>query len=72
LPISVKATLIVVLPPSHLTRQWGSEVKKFTQQRFKVVIISTVANLNDVKIEDIQEADIVVVASNMFKSNRLS
>ena len=65
--ISVKATLIVV--PPHLTRQWDSEVKKFTQKRFKVVVISTVANLNGVKIEDIQEADIVVVASNIFKSN---
>ena len=65
--ISVKATLIVV--PPHLTRQWGSEVKKFTQKRFKVVVISTVSNLNGIKIEDIQEADIVVVASNIFKSN---
>ena len=47
----------------------GSKVKKFTQKRFKVVVISTVSNLNGVKIEDIQEADIVVVASNIFKSN---
>ncbi|KAF8159484.1 hypothetical protein B0H34DRAFT_655502 [Crassisporium funariophilum] len=65
--ISVKATLIIV--PPHLTRQWGSEVKKFTQKRFKVVVISTVSNLNSTKVEDIQEADIVVVASNIFKSN---
>ena len=65
--ISVKATLIIV--PPHLTRQWDSEVKKFTQKQFKVVVISTVSNLNSVKIEDIQEADIVVVASNIFKSN---
>ncbi|KAJ3514723.1 hypothetical protein NLJ89_g2214 [Agrocybe chaxingu] len=65
--INVKATLIIV--PPHLTRQWDSEVKKFTGNRFKVVVISTVSNLNSVKIEDIQKADIVIVASNIFKSS---
>ncbi|KAF8075101.1 hypothetical protein FPV67DRAFT_1476000 [Lyophyllum atratum] len=65
--ISVKGTLIIV--PPHLTRQWKSEVEKFTGKRFKVLLISTVANLNKCTIEDVQEADIVVVASNIFKSN---
>lgn len=65
--IAVKGTLIIV--PPHLTRQWRSEVEKFTHKRFKVVVIATVANLNSVTIEDIQEADIVIVASNIFKSN---
>ncbi|TFK39834.1 hypothetical protein BDQ12DRAFT_513516 [Crucibulum laeve] len=64
--ISVKATLIIV--PPHLTRQWKSEVEKFMKKRFKVVLIGTVTNLNTTTIEDIQEADIVVVASNIFKS----
>jgi SNF2 family DNA or RNA helicase len=66
--IAVKATLVVV--PPHLTRQWNSEVEKFTGRgRFKVVVITTVSNLNSVTIEDIQEADIVIIASNIFKSN---
>lgn len=65
--ISVKGTLVIV--PPHLTRQWNSEVKKFTGQRFKVLVLSTVSNLNSTTIEDIQEADIIVVASNIFKSN---
>ncbi|KZT07288.1 uncharacterized protein LAESUDRAFT_725197 [Laetiporus sulphureus 93-53] len=64
--IPVKATLVVV--PPHLTGQWGSEVKKFTGKRFKVVVITTVSSLNSLTVENIQEADIVVVASNLFKS----
>ncbi|KAF9038468.1 hypothetical protein BJ165DRAFT_1352302 [Panaeolus papilionaceus] len=64
--IPVRGTLIIV--PPHLTRQWDSEVKKFTKSRFKVLVISTVSNLNGTTIEDVQEADIIVVASNIFKS----
>lgn len=64
--IHVKGTLIVV--PPHLTKQWESEVRKFTKDRFKVVAIATVSNLNKVKIEDIQNADMIIVASNIFKS----
>ena len=33
------------------------------------MIISTVSNLNSVKIEDVQDADLIIVASNIFKSN---
>lgn len=65
--IPVRATLIVV--PPHLTRQWNSEVQKFTRKRFKVVVLTTASNLNSTTIEEIQDADIVVVASNLFKSN---
>ncbi|THH27510.1 hypothetical protein EUX98_g6678 [Antrodiella citrinella] len=65
--IPTKATLIIV--PPHLTKQWEKEVYKFTgKKRFKVVVIGTVGNLNKVTIEDIQEADIVVIASSIFKS----
>ena len=65
--IHVKGSLIIV--PPHLTRQWASEVKKFAGDHFEVHVISTVADLNHTKIEDIQDADIIVVASNIFKSN---
>ncbi|GJJ11419.1 hypothetical protein Clacol_005652 [Clathrus columnatus] len=65
--ISVKGSLIVV--PPHLTRQWASEVKKFCGNKFDVVVISTAANLNSLTIENIQNADIVIVASNLFKSS---
>jgi hypothetical protein len=65
--IPVKATLVIV--PPHLTRQWASEVVKFTGKRFKIVVISTASNLNPITIEDVQEADIVIVASNLFHSS---
>ncbi|OCH91470.1 hypothetical protein OBBRIDRAFT_812104 [Obba rivulosa] len=65
--IPVKATLAIV--PPHLTKQWHSEVKKFTGKRFKVVEISTASNLNSLTIEEVQEADIVIVASNLFHSS---
>lgn len=65
--IRVKATLCIV--PPHLTRQWAKETDKFVvAKKYKVKIISTAANLNGMTIEDFQEADIVIVASNLFKS----
>ena len=64
--IYVRGTLVVV--PPHLTRQWGSEIKKFTGDHFEVVIISTASNLNSLTIEEVQDADIIVVASNLFHS----
>lgn len=66
--IRTKATLCIV--PPHLTRQWASEKEKFIgTKRYKIQVISTAANLNSVTIEDIQEADLVIVASNLFKSS---
>ncbi|CDO78139.1 hypothetical protein BN946_scf184710.g4 [Trametes cinnabarina] len=64
--IATKATLIIV--PPHLTRQWDSEVRKFTKSRFKVVVLHTASNVNSLKIEDVMDADMVIVASNLFRS----
>ena len=64
--IATKATLIIV--PPHLTRQWESEVRKFTGKKFTVHTLHTASNVNSLKIEDVMEADIVIVASNLFKS----
>ncbi|KAF9266900.1 hypothetical protein L218DRAFT_1074749 [Marasmius fiardii PR-910] len=64
--IALKASLVIV--PPHLTRQWDSEVRKFTKNKFKTLVLSTVSNLNSATIEDFQEADIIIVASNIFKS----
>jgi SNF2-related domain len=65
--ISVKATVVVV--PPHLTKQWDSECRKFSGKRFKTVVLSTATSLNSLKIEDVQNADIVIIASNLFKSS---
>ncbi|KAI0333863.1 hypothetical protein GY45DRAFT_1432004 [Cubamyces sp. BRFM 1775] len=64
--IATKATIIIV--PPHLTRQWDSEVRKFTKKRFEVVVLHTASNLNSLKIEDVMNADMVIVASNLFRS----
>ncbi|KAF8216612.1 hypothetical protein K438DRAFT_1658017 [Mycena galopus ATCC 62051] len=64
--IAIKGTLIIV--PPHLTRQWESETKKFTNKHFKVITIASVSNLNSLTIEDFQDADIIIVASGLSKS----
>ncbi|KZT41751.1 hypothetical protein SISSUDRAFT_241299 [Sistotremastrum suecicum HHB10207 ss-3] len=65
--IPVKATLVVV--PSHLSGQWANEIKKFTGDHFNVVVIHTATQINQVTIEKIQDADIVIVASSLFRSD---
>ncbi|EGN96836.1 hypothetical protein SERLA73DRAFT_93465 [Serpula lacrymans var. lacrymans S7.3] len=66
--VPTKATLAVV--PPHLTRQWASEAKKFAGKRFKnIVVISTATQMNSLTVEQVQEADIVIVASNLFQSS---
>ena len=65
--VVTKATLIIV--PPHLTRQWGSEVKKFTgASSFKTIIVSTMSDWNKQTVETITEADVVIIASNLLKS----
>nr|GAT45746.1 predicted protein [Mycena chlorophos] len=64
--IPIKATLVMV--PPHLTKQWESEVKKFTKNRFKVHVIANVTQLNHLSVEDFQEADIIIVASTLSKT----
>jgi hypothetical protein len=66
--IRVKGTLCIV--PPHLTRQWNTEIQKFMgKNRYKSIVISTAANLNSITIEEVEEADIIIVASNLYRSN---
>jgi hypothetical protein len=65
--IAVKASLIIV--PPHLTGQWASEVKKFTGKKFQIEVLSTATSLNSLTIEKVQDADMVIVASNLFSSS---
>ncbi|TFY66733.1 hypothetical protein EVG20_g4345 [Dentipellis fragilis] len=64
--IRVKASLIVV--PPHLTRQWKSEITKFIDKNYKVVVLTTAANLNSLTIQEVVNADIIIVAATLFKS----
>ncbi|EPQ56257.1 hypothetical protein GLOTRDRAFT_115584 [Gloeophyllum trabeum ATCC 11539] len=65
--IRSRATLVVV--PPHLTRQWASEAKKFVGTKLKVVSVETAAKINALTVEAVCEADILVVASNLFHSS---
>ena len=67
--IRVKASLVVV--PPHLTRQWSTEIKKFvsSEAKMQVVTLTTASNLNSLTVENVIDADIIVVASNLFKSS---
>ena len=66
--IRVKASLVVV--PPHLTRQWTTEIEKFVSSKanLEVVTLMTATNLNPLTVEKIIEADIIIVASNLFRS----
>lgn len=64
--ITTNATLVIV--PAHLTGQWRSEIEKFAPNAFRIVVIHTQAQMNNVTVEDIQKADIVVVAASLFAS----
>jgi len=54
-----KATL--VLCPSHLTKQWESEVKK-CNPNFTVLTVVSKNDMGKLKVTDIQNADIIIVA----------
>ncbi|RPA73956.1 hypothetical protein BJ508DRAFT_333534 [Ascobolus immersus RN42] len=65
--LKTNATLVIV--PAHLTGQWKSEIDRFTERKFRTVVVSTQAQMNAVTVEDIQKADVVVVAASLFNSN---
>lgn len=67
--IPSKATLLIV--PPHLTKQWVKEASKFIDQsswKFKIIEVASVSHLNKLTVEAVQNADFIVVASNLFKS----
>jgi len=66
--IPLKATLVLV--PPHLANQWPSEIQKFTGSALKVEVVKTVGDLNRLSILDLQDADVVVVASSVLRSQR--
>ncbi|KAG0123556.1 hypothetical protein HOY82DRAFT_495139 [Tuber indicum] len=67
--IPVKATLIIV--PAHLTNQWPAEINKFTgSNTYKVIKIQSQAHLNALTIAQVMDADIIVVASTLFRSDK--
>lgn len=65
--VASKATLIVV--PPHLVDQWRAETQKFAAAgRLKLVVVTTVAQLKDLELDRLKNADIVLVSQQLFVS----
>ena len=60
--------MLVIVPP-RLTRQWASEVKKFTGDYFVIVVLLTASAINSLSIKDVIDADIIFVTSNLFHNS---
>lgn len=65
--IDLKGTLIVV--PGHLSKQWPSEIKRFTGKMFNVVVIQNMADLKNQSIGELRRADIIVMAAEIFETD---
>ena len=63
--IDCKATLIVV--PGHLSKQWPSEIEKFTGKAFRIIVIQNIRDLQMKSICDLIAADIIVMAAEVFE-----
>jgi len=60
-----KATL--VLCPSHLTKQWETEIKR-CNPKFKVLLIVTKKDMDKLTVSEVQESD-VIITSHQFLMN---
>ena len=57
--IYTRATLVIV--PAHLMGQWPREIEKFLGKKIKVCLIKDMTSFNNLSIEEVVNADIVVV-----------
>jgi SNF2 family DNA or RNA helicase len=62
---STKATLIIC--PNHLIAQWASEIEKHTEPKLTVLQIPTMTQFKKFTYQQVLDADIVLVTSNMLK-----
>ncbi|BEI79864.1 hypothetical protein CcaverHIS002_0103930 [Cutaneotrichosporon cavernicola] len=64
--IDLKATLIIV--PGHLSKQWPSEIERFTGDLFNVVVIQNMKGLQAKSIGELRKADLIVIATEVFEA----
>ncbi|ORY22614.1 hypothetical protein BCR39DRAFT_551149, partial [Naematelia encephala] len=65
--IDLKATLIVV--PGHLSKQWPSEIERFTGKMFRTIVIQNMRDLQGKTLSELSKADIIVMAAELFDSD---
>ncbi|KAL4878957.1 hypothetical protein BJY04DRAFT_229492 [Aspergillus karnatakaensis] len=64
--ITSKATLIVV--PAIMLRQWKSEIAKFLDKKYKLLVFSSAIALGKTSIEEIRTCDIILVSWSLFNT----
>lgn len=65
--LHTKATLVIV--PSHLMGQWPREISKFLGSSKVVVTIKDIGSFNKLTVNDILQADIVIVNFSVLSGN---
>ena len=64
-----KATLIIV--PNRLCNQWHDEINKYvTKYQLKILKITTITQFKKYKLEDYQNADIILMGFNFLANER--
>lgn len=66
--LPTKATLIVV--PKHLMGQWPEEVQKFLCTSKTVLVVQDLSCLNKISVQDVQNADIVIVSFAVLNNDK--
>jgi superfamily II DNA or RNA helicase len=66
--IATKATLVVVA--KHLMRQWPQEINKFLGTKRRVIVLKDMSSLNNLTIEEVQRANIVVVSFDVLLNEK--
>ena len=62
--IALKATLIVV--PTTLCAQWEQQIRKFTGQRYHVLVVTTTVKWLSLTVRELREADMIIVSWALF------
>ncbi|WVQ76242.1 hypothetical protein IAR50_005907 [Cryptococcus sp. DSM 104548] len=65
--MDLKATLILV--PGHLSKQWPSEIARFTGDMFKVMVIQNMKDLQGKTVAELSKVDIIVMATEIFEAD---
>lgn len=54
--------------PKHLAKQWPKEINKFTSSGLNVVELQTSAHVKACTIQEIMDADVVIMPESLFTS----
>ena len=67
--VPTKASLTIV--PAHLCKQWPSEIRKFTKGAIDPITILDMNDFKKLTVEQVLEAEMIVVSESVFNSDLL-